>query len=86
MEQSNKKPRKHFTSERKYEIIKDIEAGPIVREALEKHGINGGLCCKWRHQLKVGINASPKKTKPLESPDVNHTHKIYQFLSNLEKT
>ena len=43
MEQSNKKPRRHFSPEQKYEIIKDIEASPIVRDALEKHGITSGL-------------------------------------------
>jgi transposase-like protein len=70
MEQSNKKPRRHFTPEQKYDIIKDIESSPIIREALEKHGITSGLYYKWRHQLKVGINASLRNTKPLKSPDL----------------
>jgi transposase-like protein len=70
MEQSNKKPRRHFTPEQKYEILKDIEASPIVRDALEKNGITSGLYYKWRHQLKVGINASLRNTKPLKSPDL----------------
>lgn len=70
MEQSNKKPRRHFTPEQKYEIIKDIERSPVIREALEKHGITSGLYYKWRHQLKIGINASLRNTKPLKSIDL----------------
>lgn len=70
MEQNNKKPRRHFTPEQKYQIIKDIEASPIIRDALEKHGITSGLYYKWRRQLKVGINASLRNTKPLKSPDL----------------
>jgi transposase-like protein len=65
MENRGKKPRRNFTPEQKYEIIKDIE-----HTGLAKHGITSGLFYKWKRQLAVGINASLRNTKPLKSPDL----------------
>lgn len=70
MEQNNQKPRRKFTPEQKYEIIKDIESSPIIRDGLAKYGITSGLYYKWKRQLKVGINASLRNAKPLKSPDL----------------
>ncbi|OPY72665.1 MAG: Integrase core domain protein [Syntrophorhabdus sp. PtaU1.Bin002] len=70
MENSSSKPRRRFTPEQKYEIIRDIEYYPTIREGLVKHGINSGLFYKWKRQLAVGINASLRNTKPLKSPDL----------------
>ena len=70
MEGSGKKLRRYFTPEQKYEIIKDIERYATVREGLAKHGLTSGLLYKWKRQLRVGINASLRNTKPLKSPDL----------------
>jgi transposase-like protein len=70
MEGSGKKLRRYFTPEQKYEIIKDVERCPTVRDGLAKHGLTSGLLYKWKRQLQVGINASLRNTKPLKSPDL----------------
>lgn len=70
MEGSQQKPRRMFTPEQKYEIIKDIEGYSTIREGFAKHGINSGLFYKWKWQLHVGIHAGLRNTKPLKSPDV----------------
>jgi transposase-like protein len=70
MEQSLQKPRRNFTPEQKYEIIKDIESCPSVRGGLEKHHIRSSMYYKWKRQPRVGINASLRNTKPLKSPDL----------------
>jgi len=70
MESSDKKLRRYFTPEQKYEIIKDIERCRTVREGLAKHGLTSGLLYKWKRQLQVGINASLRNTRPLKSPDL----------------
>jgi putative transposase len=70
VEQNNQKPRRKFTPEQKYEIIKDIESRSIIRDGLAKYGITSGLYYKWKRQLKVGINASLRNAKPLKFPDL----------------
>lgn len=66
----NKKPRRVFTPEQKYEIIKDIERCETIHEGLQKHHIASSLYYKWKRQLKVGINASLRNTRPIKSPDL----------------
>ncbi len=70
MENSSPKPRRRYTPEQKYEIIKDIESSPTVRDGLEKHGLTRGLFYKWKRQLRVGINASLRNAKPLKPQDL----------------
>jgi len=70
MEGSTKKPRRYFTPEQKFEIIKDVEASATIRDGLAKHGLPSGLFYKWKRQLRVGINASLRNTKPLKSADL----------------
>ncbi len=69
MEQPEQRLRRRFTPEQKYEIIKDIESSSVIRQGIEKHSITSGLYYKWKRQLKVGINASLRNTKPVKSPD-----------------
>ena len=70
MEMNNPKPRRHFTPQQKYEIIKDIEHCTTIQAGLEKHGIASSVYYKWKRQLAVGVNASLRNTKPLKSPDI----------------
>jgi len=69
-ETHNKKPRRVFTPEQKYEILKDIERCRTVKEGLQKHGIASSMYSKWKRQLSVGINASLRNSRPLKSPDL----------------
>ena len=70
MEQANQKPRRQFTPQQKYEIMKDIERCVTVQEGLDKHGIVSSVYYKWKRQLSVGINASLRNTKPVRSPEL----------------
>ena len=70
MEQNKQKPRRIFTPEQKYEIIKDIERCPTIRDGLEKHQLTSGLFYKWKRQLAVGIKASLRNTKPLKAANL----------------
>jgi len=70
MEQKGQEPRRNFTPQQKYEIIKDIERCPTIREGLEKHRIASSMYYKWKRQVSVGINASLRNTKPMRSPDL----------------
>ncbi len=70
MENSEQKPRRIFTPQQKFDIIKDIERCSSIREGLAKHGIPSSMFYKWKRQLAVGVNASLRNTKPLKSPDL----------------
>jgi transposase-like protein len=72
MEDRLEKPRRNFTPEQKYEIIKDIEKAPTIREGLARHRIASSLFYKWKRQLAVGINASLRNAKPLKPVDVRN--------------
>lgn len=65
-----KKPNRIFTPEQKYEILKDIEKYPTVREGLEKYQISPSVYHRWKRQLAVGVNASLRNARPLKSPDL----------------
>lgn len=72
MEDHLEKPRRNFTPEQKYEIIKDIEKAPTVREGLAKHHITSSLFYKWKRQLAVGINASLRNTRPVKPAELKN--------------
>lgn len=60
-----------FTPEQKYEILKDIEKYPTIREGFTKaDNIAPSVYHRWKEQLTVGINASLRNTRPLKSPDL----------------
>ncbi len=65
-----KKVRRVFTPEQKYEILKDIERCATIKEGLEKHRIHYSMYGKWKRQLAVGVRASLRNSKPLRSPDL----------------
>ena len=69
MEQTSQKPRRNFTPQQKYEIIKDIERCATIREGLEKDGIRSSVYYKWKRQLSVAINASLRIMKPVKFPE-----------------
>jgi len=55
MEHGNQQPRRRFTPEQMYEIIRDVERSPSIRDGLAKHHITSSLYYKWKRQLSVGI-------------------------------
>lgn len=67
--ETNKKVKRFFTPEQKFEILKDIEKQPSVQQGLEKYQLSQSLYYKWKRQLEVGVKASLRNTKPLRSPD-----------------
>ncbi|HNV19868.1 MAG TPA: transposase [Rectinema sp.] len=83
MENNQKKPRRVFTPQQKFEIIKDIERASTVREGLAQHGIPSSMFYKWKRQLAVGVNASLRNTKPLKSPDLKKLEEDNRKLKEL---
>src|SRR6266568_3229957 len=53
-----RKVRRTFTPEQKFEILKDIERCRTIKEGLAKHEIVDSLYRKWKRQLAVGVPAS----------------------------
>jgi len=64
-----KKERRAFTPEQKFEILKDIETFRTIKEGLEKYQICHSVYLKWKRQLGVGVRASLRNSKALKSPD-----------------
>jgi len=65
-----KKVRRVFTPEQKFEILKDIETFRTVKEGLEKYQLHYSVYRTWKRQLEVGIRASLRGSKPPKSPDI----------------
>jgi transposase-like protein len=61
--------RRVFTPEQKFEILKDIERCATITEGLEKYQIHDSMYGKWKRQLAVGVRAALRNHKPLKSPD-----------------
>jgi len=69
-ENKARRPNRVFTPEQKYEILKDIEKYPTIREGLQKHNISPSVYHRWKRQLTVGVNAALRNSRPLKSPDL----------------
>ena len=52
--QEVRKVRRIFSSEQKFEILKDIERCKTIKEGLAKHQLAQSLYHKWKRQLEVG--------------------------------
>ena len=70
MEEAVKKPRRIFTPHQKYEILKEIEQCPTLKEGLAKYHLNYSVYRRWKRQLEVGVNASLRNGRPVKSPEV----------------
>lgn len=60
--------RRAFSPEQKFEILKDIERSPTLKEGVEKHQRHYSMFRKWRRQLQGGIRASLRNSRPLKFP------------------
>lgn len=65
-----KKVRRYFTAEQKFEILKDIEKCETITAGLEKHGICYTVYRKWQRQLMVGVRASLRNSRPIKPADM----------------
>jgi len=65
-----KKVRRIFTPEQKFEILKDIERCATIKEGLAKHQLQYSVYHKWKRQLAVGVGASLRNSRPLKSMDL----------------
>lgn len=65
-----RKVRRVFSPEQKFEILKDIERCATVKEGLQKYQLQYSTYGKWRRQLAVGVRASLRNSKPLKPPDL----------------
>ena len=65
-----KKKRRIFTPDQKFEILKDIGTFRTVKEGLEKYQLCHSVCRKWKRQLEVGVRASLRNSKPLKPLDL----------------
>lgn len=65
-----KKPRRNFTPEQKYEILQDIHTFRTVKEGCAKYQLHDSVYRKWKRQLRVGIQASLRNSKPFKAPDL----------------
>src|SRR5205809_7606793 len=62
-----KKLRRIFTPEQKFEILKDIQRCATIKEGLAKHQLAQSLYQKWKRQLEVGVRASLRNRRPLKT-------------------
>ena len=62
------RPRRYFSPEQKFEILKEIERSPTIQAGLEKYQLQYSLYRKWKRQLEVGVHASLRNSKPLKPP------------------
>lgn len=65
-----KKVRRVFTPEQKFEILKDIETFKTVKEGLEKYQLQYSVYRKWKRQLEVGVRASLRNSRPMKSANL----------------
>lgn len=65
-----KKARRVFTPEQKFEILKDIGTFKTVKEGLEKHQLQYSTYRKWKRQLEVGVRASLRNGRPMKPADL----------------
>lgn len=65
-----KKVRRIFSPEQKFEILKDIEKYRTIKEGLEKYQLCYSVYLKWKRQLEAGVRATLRNSKPLKSPDL----------------
>lgn len=65
-----RKPRRIFTPQQKFEMLKDIERQPTIRAGLEKYQLEYSVYRRWKRQLEVGVNTSLRMGRPIKAPVV----------------
>lgn len=70
MEEVLKKPRRIFTPQQKYEMLKEIERYPTLKEELAKYDLNHSVYRCWQRQLEVGVSTSLRNGRPVMAPEM----------------
>jgi transposase-like protein len=65
-----KKPRRIFTPQQKFEMLKEIERAPTIRAGLKQYQLEYSVYRRWKRQLEVGVNASLRMGRPVKAPVV----------------
>jgi transposase-like protein len=65
-----KKARRSWAPQQKFEILKDIETFGTVKEGLEKYELSYSVYRKWKRQLEVGVNASLRNSRAIKPADM----------------
>lgn len=65
-----RKARRVFSPEQKFEILKDIERCGTIKEGLAKHQLQYSVYHKWKRQLEVGVRATLRNSRPVKSADL----------------
>jgi transposase-like protein len=68
--EGGKKPRRIFTAEQKFEILKEIERSKTIKEGLAKHELADSVYYKWKRQLEVGVRASLRNGRPVKTSEI----------------
>ncbi len=68
--ETGKMPRRRFTSQQKYAMLKDIEKHATIREGLAKYELEYSVYHRWKRQLEVGVHASLRNGRPVKSREV----------------
>ena len=84
--EGDKKVRRIFTPEQKFEILQDIERSKTIKEGLTKHQLADSVYYKWKRQLQVGVRASLRNGRPVKSSDLKRleaeNHKLKEVVFN----
>lgn len=81
--ENQRKPRRYFTPEQKFEILKDIEKFATIREGLEKHDLSYTVYRKWQRQLMVGVHASLRNGRPIKPADLKRLERENRKLKEI---
>ncbi len=65
-----RKVRRIFTPDQKFEILKEIGSFKTVKEGLEKYQLQHSVYQKWKRQLEVGIRVSLRNSRPPLSANI----------------
>ena len=66
---AEKKVRRYFTAEQRYQMLKDIEGCGTLKEGLAKYDLEYSVYRRWKRQLEVGVRHSLRGGRPVKDPD-----------------
>ena len=64
-----KKVRRYFNAEQRYQILRDIEGCGTVKEGLAKYDLQYSVYRRWKRQLEVGVRQSLRGGRPAKDPE-----------------
>ena len=64
-----KKVRRYFNAEQKYQMLKEIEGCGTLKEGLAKYDLQYSVYQRWKRQLEVGVRHSLRGGRPTKDPE-----------------